>query len=197
MPISKKIINSLKGKKHAVITHKKVFTAYDLAATLEKELNEVAKALLVELDKQLAVAFLPASHNLDFKKLAKLSGAKKVSISKENVIKKKVGAEPGTLPAFQTMVKLPFFAEKALLKCRTVHFPAGSFTECIAMSPKDWAKLNTVALGSFGSPNKILSPIKQAVVQRKEAAKTRKQDKLKRKQINKKQLAKKAKKRKK
>ena len=76
-----------------------VYTAYDAAATMQVELNSIAKSLLVKTNKPLqhglkpyAVVIVPADKNLDLKKLAKAMRTKdlkitKVSIPKENVMK--------------------------------------------------------------------------------------------------------------
>src|SRR3989338_2754570 len=80
--------------KHNVLEHKTVYTAYDAAATMGKKLNEIAKSLLVLADKNYYLAILPADHNLDFKKLAKLIGQatnqkiKVVKIPAETVMQK-------------------------------------------------------------------------------------------------------------
>ena len=78
--MTKKILKLLTESKlkYEVVKHKKVFTAYDAAATLHVKLNQIAKSLLVKTNKPLesgkkpyAIVIVPADKNVDLKKLAK------------------------------------------------------------------------------------------------------------------------------
>ena len=55
MPIAKKVIKHLEDNKvqYEVIEHRTVFTAFDAAATMKRDLREVMKILLVKTDKPL------------------------------------------------------------------------------------------------------------------------------------------------
>ena len=90
----------LKNKiKHDILKHKTVFTAYDLANTLKKKLNEVAKTLVIRVDKGHVLVVLPASHQVDFKALKKILKAKKIDIDRENVMVKLFKVKAGALSA--------------------------------------------------------------------------------------------------
>src|SRR4030067_1147449 len=107
MPVPKQIIKHLdkKGAKYAIVTHKKVYTAYDAAQTLKRKLDEIVKNLLVKTNKGFVLVLLPASKRVDLNKLKKLlnakgKGIKKVEIPKEGVMVRIFKVRPGALGAF-------------------------------------------------------------------------------------------------
>ena len=157
----KKYLDSRKIK-YAVIPHKKVFTAYDLAQTLGHELDKIAKTLLVKVElpqvkkkgKYVIVA-VPASYRADLDKIKKTLKASKVEIAAERALKK-VGIEPGALSPFANYHQLELIMDKTLLKARDVIVRAGSLTESIRMKVKDLHKLEGGTVGAFGSKVKGL-----------------------------------------
>lgn len=143
MAIPKKLLNHLdKNKiKYDVLKHKTVYTAYDLAQTMKRKLQEIAKTVLVKADKQYYLVVVPAHFKIDFAKIKKLLKVKKVSIAKEGEMKTKFKVKPGAITPFGTIHKVGVLVDKALLKTRDVIFGAGSFTESIRMKAKDFLKV--------------------------------------------------------
>ena len=151
MPISKKIEGYLKkaGIKYETVKHKKVYTAHDLAATLKKGLNAVAKNLLVKADKKYIVVSIPAGSKLDLGKLKKVLKAGAVRIAGEPEIKKVLKLKLGMLPPFAQMHKLELVMDKALLKAKEVLISAGSFTDSLRVKVKDLHKLENARVADF------------------------------------------------
>ncbi|MFH1866647.1 MAG: YbaK/EbsC family protein [Patescibacteria group bacterium] len=136
--------------KYDVLVHRTVYTAYDMAQTLKKKLNEVVKALVVKTDKGHAIVLLPASHQVDFKALKKAIGAKKVEIDKENVMTKLFKVKLGAISAMHgPLHKLPVYVDKAVTKTQKVIAQAGSFEESLHMKAKDLVKAVEGKLASF------------------------------------------------
>lgn len=146
--------------KHKVLEHKTAYTAYDAAATMGKKLNEIAKSILVAVDKNYYLAILPADHNLDFKKLAQLAGKatgrkiKVVKIPGEEVMKGLLKIKAGAMSAFGGLHKLPVVMEKKLAGAKSAIFSSGSFNHSVEMAVKDFVKLEKAVLGSFGVKKK-------------------------------------------
>jgi Ala-tRNA(Pro) deacylase len=134
--------------KYEILEHRKVFTAIDAAATQDIEKTEVAKAVLLKGKKNLYLAVLSASNNCDFKALSKLT-QDKVSIAKEKDIASKLKTKIGLIPPFGSLFSLPVFIDKKLLKNKKINLPAGSYTESIEISTKDYLKLENPLQGSF------------------------------------------------
>jgi Ala-tRNA(Pro) deacylase len=148
--ISKSLEKLLKLNKvkHEVVEHRKVFTAFDAAETQHEKLSEVAKAVLLKGKKNLYLAVLPAGNNCDFKALSKLSGDK-LSMAKEKDIEKNMKTKVGLIAPFGSLYKLPIFIDKKLLKNKKINLPAGSYTESVVLSVKDYLKLENPVQGSF------------------------------------------------
>ena len=56
--------------KYVQITHSRAYTAQEIAASAHIPGKELAKTVMVKIDGQMAMAVLPASHQVDLKKLA-------------------------------------------------------------------------------------------------------------------------------
>ncbi|MBU0707749.1 YbaK/EbsC family protein [Patescibacteria group bacterium] len=151
MAVPKKTLSYLdKNKiKYEVVEHKTVFTAYDLAQTLKMKLPEIAKTLLVKVDKNLALTVIPASLRLDFASLKKIAKAKKVSIPKENVMKTKLKIKPGAITPFGQLYKIPVYLDSALKRQSKILVGSGSFEESIKMTPAGLIKLEEPTIGKI------------------------------------------------
>lgn len=169
MPVPKPILKHLdkRGAKYAIVTHKKVYTAYDAAQTLKKKLDEIVKNLLIQTDKGFVVVLLPASKNLNLAKLkqlmnAKGKGVKKVEIPKEGVMVRLLKVKPGALPAFGSFHDLEVYMDKSLKKAKKAIFPSGSFTDSIEMAMKEFEKLEEPIVGVFSEMKKFNKTVKKA-----------------------------------
>lgn len=160
MPISKKILKYLDdaGFSYQIVSHRKVFTAYDAAQTMHIKVSQIAKNLLVKAGAGFVMVVLPADRNLNFEKLAKLAGVKKISMPKEGVMQKMLKVKPGALPAFAGVYKLPVFVDKSLFKEKKLVFSSGSFTESIEMTAANYKKLENPHEGNFSVAKKIKKP---------------------------------------
>ena len=162
MAISKKLLAKLSESKteHEVVGHRKVFTAFDAAATLKVTLEQVVKSLLVKAGKDFYLALLPANKNLDFKKLAKVLNVdvKKISIPKEKVMSEKFKVKPGAISAFGSLHKIPVVVDTSLTKVKEAVFSSGSFVESIKMKVKDYLTLENPVMGNFSVIKKIKKP---------------------------------------
>ncbi len=152
MAIPKKILSHLdKNKiKYDILKHKKVFTAYDAAQTMKRKLQEIAKTLLVKVDKKHYLVLIPAHYNLDFGKLKKMLKAKKVGIAKEKEMQSELKVKPGAITPFGSVHKLDVVVDKGLAKLKKAVFQAGSFTESVSMKVKDFIKSENAQTGDVG-----------------------------------------------
>src|SRR3989344_5674506 len=148
MPIPAKVEAYLKkaAKPFEKIGHKTVFTAYDVAQTLQKKLQEVGKTLLVSADKTYVLVVFPASKRLDVAKLGKALKVKKVKIVPEAVMVKVLKVKAGALTAFGKLHKLPLVVDRGLLKTKEVILQAGSFTDSVLMKASDFVKIEEAKL---------------------------------------------------
>lgn len=102
--ISKKLIKYLENNqaKFDIVEHKVVYTAYDAAQTMKVKLNEIAKSLLIKLNKPFVNGMKPyilivvgADKNIDLNKLKKVVSSWAEKKNKELRLQKQ---EPGKKP---------------------------------------------------------------------------------------------------
>ena len=135
--------------KYKVVEHKKVYTALNEAETQHLNEKTVAKTVLIKSDKSYAIVVVPAAKYVDFNKVKKALAAKKVSMAKESDMTKVLKTKIGLVHPFGNLYKLPVFIDSALLKQKVIIASAGSYTESVEITPKDFEKLVQPAKGSF------------------------------------------------
>jgi len=135
--------------KYEELTHKTVYTAYDAAQTLRRELKEIAKSLLIATDKAYIIAVVPAHMRLDLGKLKKALKAKKISIPNEKIMVKIFKVKPGAITAFGGLHKVEVWVDKSLLKTKDIILSAGSFTDSVRMRAKDFIEMEQAKLANF------------------------------------------------
>jgi prolyl-tRNA editing enzyme YbaK/EbsC (Cys-tRNA(Pro) deacylase) len=148
--------------KPAALSHRTVYTAYDLAKTTKLKLQDIAKSMLIKVEPPFGdkkhkylIAVVPASHQMDFKKLAKVLKVKKVSMAAESVMAKLYKVKPGAMTPFGPFhKKTPVIIDKALLKSKKIIARGGSFTESLVMSGKEFLKSTEGVVASFAQKAK-------------------------------------------
>lgn len=162
------LIKYLESKKinPKILEHKTVYTAYDVANTLKKKLDEIVKSLLVKADNYYYVVCLPANQNIDFKKVQQaIEGAvgkkvKTIQIPSEKMMTGLLKLRNQGMSAFGGFHDLPVIAEKKLAKLKKAVFSTGSFNHSIEMGATRFLNLENAVLASFGI-NKKVSLIKK------------------------------------
>ncbi len=159
--------------KHEILEHRTVYTALDVAATMRRKLNEIAKSLLVKADQDYYLVLLPADHNLDFEKLKKTIGkargkkVKALKIPGEKIVENALKAKVLAITAFGKLHKLAVVMERKMEKGKKAIFSAGSANHSIEMAVKDFIRLETPILGSFGVKRKIIKSSKNNMAKKK------------------------------
>lgn len=148
--------------KYKPLLHKTVYTAYDKAATLRVPEKQVAKTLVLKLDKGFAVAVIQACCNLDkaaFKKVVNvwqkkrgLRAVKNIDFVGEQWMKKNLkGTKVGAVPPFGVLWKLPTFADGRLLNNKEIILSAGTHEDSIKLTSAAYKRLlPDLVIGSFG-----------------------------------------------
>ena len=161
------------GVRHEILEHRTVYTALDVAATMRRKLNEIAKSLLVKADQDYYLVLLPADHNLDFEKLKKTIGkargkeVKALKIPGEKIVEGALKTKVLAITAFGKLHKLAIVMEKKMEKSKKAIFSAGSANHSIEMAVKDFIKLEEPILGSFGIKRKAIKPKKNNMAKKK------------------------------
>lgn len=147
--------------------HPVAYTAQEIAAALHVPGRQLAKCVLVNTDRGCSLAVLPASRLIDFKRLRKALGAKKLSLAKEADIKQAFpDIEVGAMSPFGNLYNVPVIVEKTLTECETIACNAGTHTETLTLRYRDVAALVKPRSGAF-----LLEQAKPAATSKKTSAK--------------------------
>jgi Ala-tRNA(Pro) deacylase len=138
------------GVKYVTIKHSKAFTAQEIAAAAHIPGRELAKTVMVRIDGDMAMAVLPASFRVDLERLKKVAKAKKVELATEQDFKDRFPeCEVGAMPPFGNLYGMDVYAAERLSEDEEIVFNAGSHTELIRLSYKDFEKVVKPAVAEF------------------------------------------------
>lgn len=127
------------GIKYVIIGHSRAYTAQEIAASAHIPGLELAKTVIVKLDGVLAMAVLPASERVDLDLLKMATGSATAELAKEEEFRDLFpGCEPGAMPPFGNLYGLKVYVAPDLTKDELIAFNAGSHTELLQLSYKDF-----------------------------------------------------------
>jgi Ala-tRNA(Pro) deacylase len=151
MPVKKlKDFLDKENIKYVNIYHSIAYTAQEIAASVHDKGKEIAKAVMVKLDGKLAMAVLPASHQVDFERLKRASGAQEAMLATEKEFKDLFpGCDIGAMPPFGNLYGMSVFVSRTLTEDKEIAFNAGSHYELISLSYKDFERLVNPKIGDF------------------------------------------------
>ena len=138
--------------KYVTITHSSAYTANEIAEVAHIPGKELAKTVMVKIDGKMTMAVLPASYKVNFDLLKEASGASKVELANEKEFEDKFpGCEIGAMPPFGNIYEMEVFVDKSLSEDEEIAFNAGSHTELIRLSYKDFNRLVKPVVIKFSS----------------------------------------------
>jgi len=128
--------------KYVNISHSAAYTAQEIAASAHIPGQELAKTVMVRLDGNLAMAVLPASYKVDLNALKQATRMNQVELAGEQEFRSQFPeCELGAMPPFGNLYDLQVYVDQSLTKDDTIAFNAGSHTELIKLSYKDFESL--------------------------------------------------------
>jgi Ala-tRNA(Pro) deacylase len=143
MPL-KKLMDFLNDHhvKYTRITHSPAMTAQETAACAHFPGKEMAKTVMIKIDGKMAMAVLPATQHVDIELFKALACTENVELAREQDFKNLFPeCETGAMPPFGNLYGMDVYVEKDLAQDKQICFNAGSHTELVRMSYKDFEKL--------------------------------------------------------
>ena len=130
--------------------HPEVFTAQEIAAAQHVPGKEMAKVVMVKADGKMLMLVLPASYQIDMKKLRKALKAKKIGIAKEKQFEELFpDCEVGAMPPFGNLYNLEVWVDQVLTEDASVVFQAGNHIETMRIKFSDYVRLVNPKVGDF------------------------------------------------
>lgn len=134
------------------ITHSPAYTAQGIAALAHISGKELAKTVVLKIDGVLALAVLPASSQIDLRKLKAAVGAQALALATEAEFKDKFpDCETGAMPPFGNLYDMAVYVEESLGKDQEIAFNAGSHRDLIRMAYADFQRLVNPLVLPFAS----------------------------------------------
>jgi Ala-tRNA(Pro) deacylase len=143
MEIPKRLIDCLNENKaqYEILRHPEAVTAQRIAQAEHVKGRHHAKVVIAESGDQHLMIVLPADHQIDLEKAEKTTG-KAVSLGKEQEFKSLFAdCAIGAMPPFGNLYNLPTYVDKQLAAQDYIVFEAGTHTDAIKMSYRDYEKI--------------------------------------------------------
>jgi Ala-tRNA(Pro) deacylase len=143
MQIPKRLIDCLKENKvhHEILHHPEAVTAQRIAEAEHVKAQHHAKVVVVKAGDQHLMTVVPADHRIDLKKLGKVIG-ETASLGREGEFKSLFpDCAIGAMPPFGNLYDLPTYVDKHLAEQDYIVFEAGTHTDAIKMSFRDYEKI--------------------------------------------------------
>ena len=143
MPVKKlKEFLDSNNVKYVSISHSPAYTAQGIAACAHIPGKELAKTVMVKIDGTMAMAVVPAPHQVDFNLLRQAAGGKSVELASEQEFQNLFPeCEVGAMPPFGNLYGMNVFVAQSLSEDQEIAFNAGSHTELIKLPYKDFEQL--------------------------------------------------------
>jgi len=143
LKIPKQLIDCLKENKvdYEILHHPEAVTAQRIAQAEHVKGRHHAKIVMVKSGEQHLMTVLPADHQIDLKKLKKAIG-KAVSLDSEQDFKPLFpDCAVGAMPPFGNLYGVPTYVDKSLSQEEYIVFEAGTHTDAIKLSYRDYEKI--------------------------------------------------------
>jgi Ala-tRNA(Pro) deacylase len=128
--------------KYIVVSHSPAYTAQEIAALTHISGKDLAKTVIVKVDGVLAMAVLPASHQVNLDRLKEAANARTVALATEAEFKDRFpDCEIGAMPPFGNLYGMAVFVSDSLTEDEAIAFNAGSHSELIKLPYKEFEKL--------------------------------------------------------
>lgn len=146
-----KLVNLLKKTqvKYRLYEHQPVYTSREAAEVRGLELKQGAKALVMIADKKPILAVVPGDAKLDPAKFKEAYGFNDLKMASPAEVKTITGVEIGAVPPFGNLIGLPTYVAKDLASNREIAFNAGTPTQSIKMSYREFIKLAKPDIADF------------------------------------------------
>ena len=133
-----------------VLPHPEAFRAAEIARRLQTSEKGMAKVVVVKVDERFAMTVLPASWNVDLRRLRDVFPTHHVRLATENEIKCMFpDCELGAMPPFGTLYGLPVYVDQSLTEEEEIVFQAGTHSDTIRMRYMDFAALVFPVVAEF------------------------------------------------
>jgi Ala-tRNA(Pro) deacylase len=151
MKIPKQLIDCLNGNEasYEILHHPEAVTAQRIAQAEHVKGRHHAKVVMVKSEEQHLMAVLPADHQIDLEKIGKVIGETAQLDSEEEFKSLFPDCAIGAMPPFGNLYGLPTYVDKNIAEQDYIVFEAGTHTDAIKLSYRDYAKIVKPKVGDL------------------------------------------------
>ena len=115
--------------KYVTFQHSAAYTAQEIAQSAHIPGKNLAKVVMLRVDDKLAMAVVPASHQVNLESLKGAVNANVVELANEEQFKSMFpDCETGAMPPFGNLYNMNVFVSEALAEDEAIAFNAGQHT---------------------------------------------------------------------
>ncbi len=127
---------------YEILPHPEAYRAALVAQTLRTAPKELAKVVVVKVDRRFVMTVLPATWNVDFHRLREAFMTHRLRLATEDEIKELFpDCDVGAMPPFGNLYGLHVYVDQSLTEDEEIIFQAGTHSEAIRMRYWDFAAL--------------------------------------------------------
>jgi Ala-tRNA(Pro) deacylase len=132
------------------VHHEPTETSEAAALARGEDLSIGGKALVLKIDDSYKLCVLSAAKKLESGALKKHFGAKKLRFADRDELMELTGLVPGSVPPFgKPLIDLELLLDQSILQNQKIAFNAGSLTDSIIMSTRDYLKVANPVILAF------------------------------------------------
>lgn len=138
--------------KYVTFQHSPAYTAQEIAQSAHIPGRNLAKVVMLFVDRKMAMAVIPAAHHVALAALREAADADSVKLATERDFKAMFpDCETGAMPPFGNLYDMDVFVSEALAEDEAIAFNAGTHTELVGMAYRDFERIVKPKRGNFSS----------------------------------------------
>lgn len=144
MPILRKLKEVLDEANisYEVYHHALAYTAQEVVTAQHLSGKEMAKVVMLNVDGDLVMGVIAASHKINLNTVKASLGAKEARLASEDEFTSRFPeCEIGAMPPFGNLFGLSVFVDPALEKDEYIYFNAGNHVQTVRLKYQDFARL--------------------------------------------------------
>jgi prolyl-tRNA editing enzyme YbaK/EbsC (Cys-tRNA(Pro) deacylase) len=133
-----------------IVHHEATLTSEASAKARGEDLSDGGKAIVMKVDAEFKLFVLSAALKIDSQKIRNHFNAKKTRFASAEELQQLTGLAPGSIPPFgKPILNLAVYVDASIVRNEIIAFNAGSLTDSIIMSTKDYLKITQPVILDF------------------------------------------------
>ena len=147
-------LGDLLDARHVAYTrlkHEEAITSQEVARAAHVPGRKLAKVVALRDDRgRWLLGVVPAPYRIDLRALSALSGHHELRLASERELARRFpDAEPGAMPPFEDLYRVPVFIDLSFADTRDIYFEDGTHRGLVGMRLRDYIRVAEPIIGRF------------------------------------------------